>query len=117
MESLVKEAPIFTCTYDLHCWLLDRFDGDKVESHRNTRQTVLHHSRRLLESVTLAFENFDTERQLVEADQSATLLRVFLRLAAQRGLLDDRQLLFANKLLRDIGRQLGGWRKHRKSIR
>ncbi len=106
----MKESPIFTCSYDLHAWLLDRF----AEAQRcpPVCRAVVHHSRALLEAVTLALLRFDTAERLVEADQHTALLRVHLRLAAEKELIDDRQLLHANGLLRDVGRQIGGWLKH-----
>jgi hypothetical protein len=39
------------------------------------------------------------------------LLRLHLRLAAEKDLIDHRRLLHANQQMRDIGRQIGGWRK------
>lgn len=46
-----------------------------------------------------------------EADEIATTLRVHLRVARDKGLLTDEQLLFAADRLDNIGRQIGGWRK------
>ncbi len=106
----MKESPIFTRSYDLHAWLLTRFE--KVERYPPVCRSVLDHSRALLEAVTMALLRFDTAEHLVEADQHVALLRVHLRLAAEKKLIDDRQLLHANDLLRDIGRQIGGWLKH-----
>jgi hypothetical protein len=112
----VKEAPLFIRAYDLHGWLLDRLEGDGV-SHRVVRDTVLDHSRGLLAAVTLAVSRFNSEERLIDADEQATLLRVHLRLAAEKSLLDDRQLLYATTALRDIGRQIGGWRKRLEQVR
>ncbi len=105
----MKEAPLFTDAYDLHSWLLDRFD--QLETQREVACAVIDHSRNLLNAISLALARFDTGERLVDADEQATLLRVHLRLAAEKELLDDRQLLHANERLRDIGRQIGGWRK------
>jgi hypothetical protein len=110
----MKEAPLFSQAYDLHGWLLDRFE--KVERHRAVRAAVLDHSRRLLNAVSLALARFDTAERLIEADENATLLRVHLRLAADKDLLNDGQLLHANQELRDVGRQIGGWRKSLRGI-
>jgi hypothetical protein len=52
----MKEAPLFTRSYDLHTWLLDRLEGG--ETQQTTRLAVLHHSRRLLEAITLALQRF-----------------------------------------------------------
>ena len=106
----MKESPIFTRSYDLHTWLLGRFE--KIRGYRPLCRAVADHSRGLLEAVTLALLRFDTAERLIEADQHVALLRVHLRLAAEKELIDDRQLLHANGLLRDVGRQIGGWLKH-----
>ncbi len=106
----MKEAPVFTRSYDLHTWLLDRFADS--ERYPPVGRAVLDHSRGLLEAVTLALLRFDTAERLVDADRHTALLRVHLRLAAEKELIDDRQLLHANGLLRDVGRQIGGWLKH-----
>ncbi len=116
----MKEAPVFIRAYDLHSWLLDRLDGDAgpEDGSANSKpcfpelaRSVLRHSGRLLNAVSLAVARFDRGMQLVEADEQATLLRVHLRLASEKDLLDDRQLLYANGELADIGRQIGGWRR------
>ena len=106
----MKEAPLFVRAYDLHSWLLDRFAG--VDIGHEVRRAVLTQSEALLAAVSLAVARFDPADHLAEADARATLLRVHLRLAAEKRLLSDRQLLFANEALRDIGRQIGGWRRH-----
>jgi hypothetical protein len=112
----MKEAPLFIHAYDLHGWLLDRLESGG-EAHCVVRDTVLDHSRGLLAAVTLAVSRFDPGERLIEADEQATLLRVYLRLAAEKRLLDDRQLLHATEVLRDIGRQIGGWRKRLEEVR
>lgn len=109
----MNEAPIFTRTYDLHGWLLDRLDvhGEKEGQlgYPVLRLSVLDASTALLEAVSLALAHFETHDRLIDADQQAILLRIHLRLAADRELLDDRQLLYASGELADIGRQIGGW--------
>ncbi len=105
----MKQAPVFIRAYDLHLWLLDHLAGGSDLTEM--RRVILHHSRILLEAVSLALSRFDTRRRIAEADERVTLLRVHLRLATERRLLNDRQLLHANKILSDIGRQIGGWRK------
>lgn len=111
----MKEAPLFIRAFDLHSWLLDRLDGPKASGHTSgyeqVRRSVLIESRELLHAVSLALASFDTPERLVAADGHATLLRVHLRLASEKNLLGDRQLLHANGELADIGRQIGGWQR------
>ncbi len=110
----MKEAPIFVRAYDLHSWLVGRLA--EVEAHPILQRTVLRHSEDLLDAVTLAVSRFDTDERLITADEHVALLRVHLRLACDKELLSDRQLLFANEALRDIGRQIGGWRKSLRGV-
>lgn len=110
----MKEAPLFIHTYDLHSWLLDRLESR--DTHPALRAAVLDHSGKLLEAVSLALARFDTADRLIEADAHATLLRVHLRLASDKRLLDDRQLCHATRRLRDVGRQIGGWRKRLRNL-
>ncbi len=121
----MKEAPLFIRAYDLHSWLLDRFDrsGESGEESAATKvvvpevtRSVLHHSSELLNAVALAVARFESGLRLVEADEHATLLRVHLRLASEKELLDDRQLMYATVELTDIGRQIGGWRRHLEAV-
>ena len=116
----MKEAPIFIRAFDLHGWLLDRFDGpvarDPAGGFAEVSRSVLRESRELLHAVSLALARFDTHERLVEADEHATLLRVELRMAAEKKLLDDRQLLHATEELADIGRQIGGWRRRTEGV-
>ncbi|NJL27689.1 MAG: hypothetical protein HC897_07205 [Thermoanaerobaculia bacterium] len=105
----MTEAPLFVRSYDLYSWLLDRFA--EARSHPELGRAVLEHGRALLEAVALALARFDVAERLIAADEHATVLRAHLRLASEKGLLTDRQLLHATGELRDIGRQIGGWRK------
>lgn len=110
----MKQAPLFTAAYDLHGWLLDRLDSTAVypePAYPELRRAVLEHSRGLLEAIILALGRFEREERVQEADERTALLRAHLRLAADKGLLDDRQLLYASRLAGEIGRQIGGWQK------
>ncbi|MEM6455111.1 MAG: four helix bundle protein [Acidobacteriota bacterium] len=105
-------APLYTRAYDLYSWLLDhaaRLDDPCAKP-------LLEYAQVLLDAVCLAVESFDTDHQLRKADEAATLLRTHLRVAAARGHLSDRQLLHANGMLREIGRQIGGWHRQRTGV-
>ncbi len=59
----MKEAPVFVRAYDLHSWLLDRLDvaecgGDSENEPRfpELTRSVLDHSTKLLNAVSLAVE-------------------------------------------------------------
>ncbi len=121
----MKEAPLFIRAYDLHSWLVGRLDDASYRtedparektSFRELARAVLCHSSGLLNAVSLAVARFDSDVRLLEADEQATLLRVHLRLATEKDLLNDRQLIYANGELSDIGRQIGGWRRHLEGV-
>lgn len=106
----MKEAPLFVRSYDLYAWLLQRLDKHDAPSP-HLRAAILGEARALLDAVVLALSRFDTTERAAVADEHAALLRVHLRMAADRGLVDTDQLLYCAGELDDIGRQLGGWRK------
>lgn len=105
----MREAPVFVAAYDLYSWLLDRCEG--VAAYPGVRDAVIGHSRALLDALTLALCNFDRMERLVDADERLALLRAHLRLATDKGMLNDRQLVHASRLTGEIGRQIGGWRR------
>lgn len=111
----MKEAPVFVRAYDLYSWLFDRLM--RPDSPAMIGEHVLEKARRLLEALVLALSRFDTHRRVIEADEQAALLRIHLRIAAEKEALSDRQLMHAMRELREIGRQIGGWRKKLEAIK
>ncbi|MEM6454811.1 MAG: hypothetical protein AAF772_06920 [Acidobacteriota bacterium] len=108
------EAPVFVRAYDLYTWLQDRLGGEPPSSRA---APALRQACRLLDAVTLAVRGRGIDRRLEEAQEAALLLTVHLRAVAQAGQLSDRQQLHAHDALRDIGRQLTGWQRHRSGRR
>lgn len=110
----MREAPLFVDCHDLWEWLTERL-SDRDPS-AELAATALVESRRLLDHVTLALSGFEPRQHALRADELATLLRLHVRLLAERRALDDKQLLHATERLDGIGRQLGGWRKRLDSV-
>ena len=109
MSRRNEEAPLFVCAYDFYNWLLDRFEHE--DRFTEVCKAVLGNSRSLLENVALALSGHSTGDRVADADEDLVRLRLHLRLAAEKHLIDHRRLLYATEQMRDIGRQIGGWRK------
>lgn len=102
------QAPIFTATWDLCVWLLNK---TQAYPHHVLARSLAEEVLRLLDTVTMALKNMDRDSALDEADLLLIRLRLRLRLAVETALLDERQGQYALRLADDIGRQLGGWQK------
>ncbi len=103
------QAPIFTVTWDLCVWLLNK---TRTQPHDVLACSLAAEILHRLDTVTLALKNIDRDTALAEADLLLIRLRLRLRLAVETTFLDDRQGQYALRLADDIGRQLGGWHKH-----
>ena len=106
------EMPIFTRTFDLLAWLLP------LTNHfpRAHRQTV---TRRLTDAALDLRERLEEANLqpasrlalLTQADAALSKLRLYLRLAARFGWLNDGQYEHVSLIVNEIGRLLGGWQK------
>ena len=105
----MKEAPLFVHSYDFATWVLNRLEV--ATHHPVLRDAILKRSLALVEAVTLALLGFQTVERARQADEATALLRLHVRLAGEKGLLDEQQYAHAVQCLADIGRQLGGWRR------
>jgi len=102
-------APLFTDTYDLASRLLGRVHAKP--SHLAAELCRL--APALLDAVTAALRRRDDIEALEDADDLLGQLRLRLRLAAEIGLLDERQTLHALERADSIGRQIGALLRHR----
>ena len=102
-------APIFTDTFALCEWLLQRLDREQGVLARTICNTAV----QFLEVITFALRDRRRDERLDEADERLIALRMRLRLAGAIGLLDEQQVLFALAYADRIGRQLGGWQRAR----
>ena len=106
------EMPIFTRTFDL-AWLLPQTNHfPRAHRHTLTRR-LLDAAFDLRECLEEANARRATERTLAlaRADEALTRLRLYLRLAARFGWLDDGQYGHAATMVTEIGKLLGGWQK------
>ena len=98
-------APLYTDTFRLCEWLLERFEADPGLLPGRILETGLDLHR----GVCIALKSPVPEDLVEVADEDLIALRTYLRLAQSRGLLSEDQLLHALECADGIGRQLGGW--------
>jgi hypothetical protein len=109
----MKQSPVFARTHDLVLWLLAR-----AESFPRSQRFVL---TRRLQDAALDFQEklveaslgrkSDLGQRLVEADVELGKLRFYLRLCHELAWLSTGQYAHASKMVAEVGRLLGGWRK------
>ncbi len=114
----MKESPIFSRTYDLLLWLIPA----TVKFPRQHRfvlaaaiqRTAFTFQERLIEASLGAAPH----RSLEGADVALAKLRFYLRLCRDLELLGDRRYGHAARMVDEVGRLLGAWRKqHRGATR
>jgi hypothetical protein len=107
------EMPIFTRTFDLLSWFLPA-TNHFPRAHRHT------FTRRLMDAafdLRERLEEANIQRgknpliQLDQADVKLAHVRVYVRLAVQWEWLTHNQYEHCAKMLVEIGKLLGGWRK------
>jgi len=117
-ESGLNESPIFARTYDLLLWLVP-VTVKFPRQHRFVlaaaiQRTAFAFQERLIEASLGAAPG----RSLEGADVALAKLRFYLRLCRDLGLFGDRRYGHAARLVDEIGRLLGAWRKqHRVATR
>jgi hypothetical protein len=109
----VKESPLFARTYDLLLWLIPQ----TLKFPREHRFTMAQR----VQDVTLDFQEriieaalSDAQRQddhLAQADVDLTKLRLYLRLCKDLQLLSLGQYEHVSRMVVEIGKLLGGWRR------
>lgn len=107
----MQESPIFTRTYDLLKWLIPvtlKFPkSQRFVMARRTQDTALDFHGLLI----AASLSQDKAPLLAQADIELQKLRVHLRLCAGLRLISEGQYEHVSRMVVEIGRLLGGWRK------
>ncbi len=108
----MPESPIFVKAYDMLLWVsehVSRFPkserfrlAKRIEDHAFAFYEALVHAAKHRQSV---------EESLNTADETLYRLKVYFRLAKDRGFTSQRQYHFAAEKLVELGRLLGGWKK------
>lgn len=107
------EMPIFTRSFDFLTWLLPATNHfPRAQRHTFTRR-LLDAAFDLREQLEAANHRLGSERleRLNAADETLDRLRLYLRLAAKWEWLSAGQYQHAAKMVAEIGRLLGGWKK------
>ncbi len=108
-----QEMPIFTRTFDFLTWLLPATNHFQ-RAHRHTfTQRLLDAAFDLREELEAANHRQGKERlaRLASADEALDRVRLYIRLAAKWGWLNDGQYKHVAAMVAEIGRLLGGWRR------
>jgi len=113
MSRAPKEAPIYVATHDLLNWLVPH-----LEKWPRPQRFFL--AQQVLESATDFYRLLLRARKvqgrvraavLLDADVELETLRALLRLGQERRYMSLRQYEYVSQALRDVGQQLGGWRR------
>ncbi len=105
----MKQSPIFTRTYDLLRWLIPvtiKFPREQRFVLAEAAQTTAFAWQKQL--IEAAYSPTPHAR-LREADATLTLLRTYLRLCSDMGLLTSGQYAHVSRMVDELGRLLGGW--------
>jgi len=110
----MKESPIFACTHDMLSWLIPHTTNHFPRSQRfvmakRVQDRALDFQELILEA-GLSKGSQRAER-LAQADIELAKLRFHLRLCHEMRLLSLGQYEHVARMVTEIGRLLGGWRK------
>jgi len=108
----VKESPLFAKSYDFIRWLIPQ----TVKFPREQRFVLAHRLQAtamdFMECLYHATDKPSQTAALAQADVKLKQLRFYLRISHDLELLDIRRYEHASRLLEEIGRLLGGWKKN-----
>jgi hypothetical protein len=109
----VKESPIFARTYDLLLWLIPQTLKFPREHRFTMAQRVQQAALDFHEGIIEAGLSDGRRRAecLAHADVDLAKLRFYLRLCKDLRLLSLGQFEHVSRMVVEIGRLLGGWRK------
>ena len=108
-----SEMPIFTRTFDFLTWLVPMTNHFPRAQRFTVTQRLLNAAFDLREHLEAANAASGAARRalLAQADADLNRVRTYLRLAARWEWLSDGQYRHAARMVAEIGRLLGGWRK------
>jgi hypothetical protein len=107
----MKESPIFTRTYDLLRWLIPVTVKFPREQRFVLAETLQRNALGFQETLMEAALSREPGPFLKRADVILAKLRVQLRLCHDLDLLSLKQYEHAARMMDEVGRLLGGWRK------
>lgn len=113
MPKAPKEAPIYVATHDMLDWLAPHLEKwprpQRFLLARQAMDSATHFYRLLLRARKV--QGQARAEVLLDADAELEMLKALVRLGQERRYMNLGQYKHISKVLFDIGRQLGGWRK------
>jgi hypothetical protein len=113
MPRAPEEAPIYPATHDLLDWLVPHLEGwprpQRFLLAREVMDSATHFYRLLLRARKV--QGRIRANTLLEADTELETLKALLRLGQERHYMSLGQYEHVSRMMADVGRQLGGWRK------
>ena len=107
----MKQSPIFARTYDFVAWLIPL----TIKFPRSQRfvmaAALQRESLRFQELLIEASHQNQKSDALVTADAELDKVRTHLRMSLEMGLVQPSQYEHAARLLTEIGKLLGGWKR------
>ena len=107
----MKQSPIFVRTYDLLRWLIPMTVKFPRQQRFVLAEAVQRTALRFQETLIEAARAADPLPLLYSADTDLTKLRFYLRLCRDLELMSMGQYEHAARMVNEVGRLLGGWRK------
>jgi len=108
----MKESPIFSRTYDLVLWVVPQVNKFPRVHRFGVGERVIRYTLDFQETLIKAgLSKKERLKLLDEADVQLALLRQHVRLCKDLDIIKLNQYEHASKLLVEIGRLLGGWKK------
>lgn len=105
----MRGSPLYRDTFAFCGVLLEELEQEP--GHQPLCRHLGEGALRLLDDVTLAFDDFDRRSRLEDADAELSALRTHLRLAYELEVLEEEIFLALAEQADAVGRQLGGWLK------
>ena len=107
----MKQSPIFARTYDFIAWLIPltiKFPrSQRFVMAAALQREALHFQELLIE----ASHHEDKNDLLLSADAELDKVRTHVRMSLEMGLIQPGQYEHAARLMTEIGKLLGGWKK------
>lgn len=114
MKASLDNAPVFVAFQDFLGWLLDRVEGFPKSQRFVFGQRLANRGLDTIELILEALYSRDKLAALEQAGRNVEVLRILLRLCADRKLIAAKQYAFASGRLAEIGAMIGGWIKQQR---
>jgi len=107
----MEESPIFTKTYDLLLWLIPATMKFPKEQRFVLAKRIQDTVFDFQEALIAAGMGVEKTHNLQEADVLLRKLQVYIRMSVNLKFITVRQYEHVSKMIVEIGKILGGWRK------